>query len=61
MNIIEALQSEDFNLRITKDNRWLYGNYMGGWIIYEFKPYAKKTIVVIETEDETIAIDNLLY
>ena len=61
MNIIEALQSEDFNLRITKDNRWLCGDNKGGWIIYEFKPYTKDTIVIIETNNETIAIANLLY
>lgn len=60
MDIIEALKNKDEGLRITNGFRWLVCDYNGQWIVYERLPYKKKTTVVIETEDEELAVQKLL-
>ena len=55
MKIAEALQSRKYNLRVSNGARRLVGDN-GKWVIYERKPYAKKTTVVIETHDEDEAV-----
>ncbi|MCP4394885.1 MAG: hypothetical protein GY804_11565 [Alphaproteobacteria bacterium] len=56
MNIIEALQKEHYQLRITCGDRWLHADGKGGWIVYEQLPY--KTL--IETKHESAAVEMLL-
>jgi len=47
-------------LRISNGDRWLCGDGIGGWIVYERKRYAHSTTVVLETTDEDTAIEALL-
>ena len=49
----------DTNARITLGNRWLVYNIDEGWTVYEAKPYAKKSKIIIQTDREDIAIDAL--
>lgn len=58
--IIEVLQDNDANLRISNGNRWLVGDGNGGWIVYDRSRYARNSIIVIETTDESLAIQALL-
>ena len=60
MDIIEALKNKDEGLRITNGFRWLICDDNGQWVVYERMPYKKKTTVVIETEDEELAVQKLL-
>ncbi len=61
MNIVQALQDKDNQLRISGSyNRWIVGNGKGGWIVYERKRNAKRTTVVLETSSEDQAIRELL-
>lgn len=56
MTIVEMLQSDDGLARVTCGWRWLCGDGFGNWTVYERKPHAKKTQVVIETKDEARAV-----
>ena len=59
MRFYEALQNHD--LRISANNgRWLCGDGDGTWVVYERKPYAKKTTIIISTRDEEAALKVLL-
>ncbi len=60
MNIVKALQSKDNCLRISCGDRWLCGDGKGGFVVYENKPYARKTTIVCETITETVAVDALI-
>lgn len=60
MNIIEALQDKNNRSRICDGDRWLLGDGDGGWIVLEQKPYQRRPKIVIETNDESVAIYNLL-
>lgn len=61
MKIIEALRDKTNMLRISYGDRWLCGNTPeDGWIVYERKPYARQTIIIIETNSEDEAVKNLL-
>lgn len=58
--IAEALQDNDANLRISNGDRWLVGDGNNGWIVYDRSRYARSSIVVIETQDEALAVEALL-
>jgi hypothetical protein len=60
MDIIEALKNKDEGLRVSNGFRWLVSDDNGQWIVYERMPYKKKTMKVIETEDEELAVKMLL-
>jgi hypothetical protein len=60
ISIIEALQDEDNNLRVCHGWRWLVGDCFGGWIVYERKPYYRKTKIIFTGENEYEAIFHLL-
>lgn len=60
MNIIQALQNKNNNLRISYGSRWLVGDGNDGWIIYERTHGAKKTKTIIETGSEELAVEKLL-
>jgi hypothetical protein len=60
MNIIEALQDKNNRLRISDGCHWLVWDEDEGWIVYERRPYARKTTVIIKTRNETDAIAALL-
>jgi len=49
----------DTNARITLGNRWLVYNIDEGWTVYEAKPYAKKSKIIIQTDIEEDAIGAL--
>lgn len=61
MNIVQALQDKDNQLRISGSyNRWMCGDGKGGWIVYERRRHARNTTVVCETKSEDKAIEALL-
>ena len=51
---------EDTNARISLGNRWLVYDVDDGWTVYEHKPYAKKTKILIQTDREEDAITKLV-
>ncbi len=59
MTIIEALRdAENYDIRVTHGNRWLV--WGGEWVVYERKPYQKKTRTVIVTASEKVAVEYLV-
>lgn len=63
MNITlkQALMKEDYYLRVAGDCKWLvYDNDTRNWIVYEKKPYQKKTKKLIETKSIKSAIQELI-
>ena len=60
MNIVQALQDKDNQLRISGYNRWMCGDGKGGWIVYGRKRNARNTTTVCETKSEDKAIEALL-
>lgn len=58
MTIIDALTNSNFDLRITNSNKWLFWDKR--WIVC-IKEYRKKnTKILIETDNESEAINILL-
>jgi hypothetical protein len=61
MNIRDALKSEDDNVRLENDCRWLvWSNLNKAWTVYEKLPYKHSMTMVIETDDEELAVEYLL-
>ncbi len=58
MNIYEALKTT--NSRISYGFRWLIITDDGVYLVFERRPYAKKTTVVYEGTDESAACQALL-
>ena len=61
MKIIELLKKDDNCLYINNNERWLVfdGSY-NTFIVYEHKRYAKKTTIIIETDNEDEAVEALM-
>ena len=57
MTIYDLLKKE--NCRISYNSRWLVLDEYG-WTVYENKPYAKRTKIIVQTKDENKAIGYLL-
>ena len=61
MGIISALMSEDHNLRVTNGDRWLvYDIATYKWVVYEHKPYARHSTILIEAHIQDDVIPFLL-
>lgn len=61
MNIIDALKEDEYALRITYNYRWMYYDSADDcWCVYEHKPYAKETKLIINTQNEEMAVQFLL-
>ena len=66
MKLIEMLQrdaEDSYGLRVTNyyKHRWLVFNQVKKlWVVYERKPYARYTTVIIETVDEELAVKYLI-
>ena len=60
MNISTALQDKNNSIRISCGYRWLVGDGVGGWIVYEHKYHARNSTIVIETQDEEKAVSELI-
>jgi hypothetical protein len=58
MTIQDALKES--NLRIISGYRWLVRESDGLYVVYERKPYAKKTTIIICTDSEERAVAALL-
>ena len=59
--IIEAMQNQENDLRLScNNNRWMLGDGDGCWTVYEHLPHARKTIVIIITNDLDAAVAFLL-
>lgn len=57
MTVYDALKEQ--GVRISNGWRWAtYGEKV--WIVYERRPYAKKTKMIIMTENENLAMRKLL-
>jgi hypothetical protein len=56
MTIIEMLQDVNISARVSVPPRWLVGDTAGNYIVYERKPYMKKTRTVIFTANEEEAV-----
>ena len=55
--ILDALKDNDLDLRVTNGKRWLvFNNTLQEYIVYYRPPYSKKTKVLCQTDDETIAV-----
>lgn len=57
MRIVEALQCESF--RIVCGSRWLHGDGLGNWEVYEREHGTKKTKLILVTRDENEAVEAL--
>lgn len=57
MTITEAMQSGEFNMRVSYGNRWLVSEGENQWIIYE-QPYHKRVRVVdiVDNEDKAVSL-----
>ena len=61
MTILEALKSDECDLRIDCGDRWLVYDTRGSlWKVYERKYMAKKSMVIIMTPVEENAVKELL-
>jgi len=60
MTILQALKSEDVNVRVTNGYRWLVYNILDTFIVYERKYNAKKSTVLYCGKDEELAVKHLL-
>ena len=61
MTILEALKSDEYDLRIDCGDRWLVYDTQGSlWKVYERKYMAKKSMVIIMTPLEENAVRELL-
>jgi len=50
-----------YNCRLSLDNAWLvFDGNSGQWVVYARRPYAKKTMVMIETDNEEQAVKALI-
>lgn len=58
----EALKADiNRGVRLVCGYRWMvFAQYNKRWIVYEKKPYAKKTTEVIDTNNEGTAITHLI-
>jgi hypothetical protein len=54
--IIEALKSDNHDVRITCGFRWMYYSSNMGWIVREKKPRARRSDVLIKTQNESEAV-----
>ena len=60
-SIMEALKNKDNILRLSGGSRWLvWDDDIDMFIVYERKPYQKKTRILIETESEEEAVNKLV-
>jgi len=60
MSIIELLQEKDTVARLSCTPRWMVGDGRGGWIVFEHKYRAKNVNIILETNDESAAVEALL-
>ena len=58
MSELELLMKHS-DARITIGHKWLVWNEEQGWTVYEHKPYARHTIVIIATPNLRDAITEL--
>ena len=59
--IKQALMGKTHDIRVTCVYRWLvWDDDNGEWVIYEKKPYTKHTVVVIRTDNEAVAVAELI-
>lgn len=60
MTIVEMLKNPDiYGVRVSQGNKWLFYDE-GKFFVMEHEPYARKTKIRIETENEEKAVDALL-
>lgn len=59
MTIAEAMQSGEFNMRVSCGDRWLVSDGEGEWAVYE-RSYGKRVRVVDITDDEEKAVSILV-
>jgi len=59
MTLLEALKSDDLDLRVDNGNRWLVINESGEFVVYERKYHQKKTRIISITFDEEMAVKKL--
>ena len=61
MDIVEALKSEGEYLRVDNGDKWLvFDTDIAKWVVYGRKYRAKKTVKLIETANQTLAVTELL-
>lgn len=61
MFIADAMLKKDIDIRITCNHRWLvYAPLTKLWVVYERKPYQKMTRTIVKTENEEMAVKNLI-
>ena len=58
MTILEALQGT--TARVSYGSRWLVYSMAGEFTVYEARPYAKNSKVLIFTDDEELAVQKLI-
>lgn len=59
MKIAEFIKK--YNCRLSIEDSWLvYNDISRMWVVYNHKRYAKKSTVIIETEDEEEAVRALI-
>lgn len=61
MTIVELLKTEQARVKIG--SRWLVWDDWAGdgeWVVFERRPYSKKSIVLIRTPNEHKAVEILL-
>ena len=61
MKLTEAIQKGKSPLVIsnTYNDRWMVSSG-GRWQIYEHKRYGRRTITIIDTDDEELAVEKLI-
>lgn len=59
MTILEALKSDDLDLRIDNGNHWLIINESGEFVVYERKYHQRKTRIISTTFDEEMVVRKL--
>jgi hypothetical protein len=61
MTIVEALKDKENNLRVsTTDKTLFYDSIADAWIVKKNKHRRLSTGIIIETNDEELAIEKLL-
>ena len=59
MDIIRALKSKDHNLRVSNSDKWLV-YYNDKWTVLSRKYGQRKTRILIETDKQDLAVEELL-
>lgn len=61
ITIVEALKKEDKNLRISNGNKWMvWDSLFKEWVVYKHEYGKKKSVCLISTSVEEIAVQKLL-